>query len=190
MREDRTRAPALPVAELTHPAALAAMALLAVNDHLLKGAGILPGWLTGKLSDVAGVVFFPLLLTALLDTALWIANRVAAALGRPPRLDTALTVPKVVAACAVTAFALAAIQLSDTAVAAYRAFTGAFGFPAHVTQDPTDILALAFLAVPLWIGVRAARTARTPRSAPDATTPAAPDAGRPAPAGWNGIASN
>lgn len=38
---------------LLHPAFTGAVALLAVNDHLLKGHA--PGWLTGKLSDFAGV---------------------------------------------------------------------------------------------------------------------------------------
>ena len=34
---------------LLHPAWLAGVALLAVNDHLLKGSGLLPGLVTGKL---------------------------------------------------------------------------------------------------------------------------------------------
>ncbi|MFT3776498.1 MAG: hypothetical protein QM820_64985 [Minicystis sp.] len=51
--------------DLRRPLPLAAVAVLAVNDHVLKGAGILPGWLTGKLSDVAGLFFFPILLVAL-----------------------------------------------------------------------------------------------------------------------------
>lgn len=49
---------------ICHPVALAAVAVLAANDHLLKGSGLLPGALTGKLSDVAGLFFFPLLLSA------------------------------------------------------------------------------------------------------------------------------
>jgi len=43
---------------LLHPAVLAAIALFVVNDHVFKPAH--PGWLTGKLSDVAGLVFFTL----------------------------------------------------------------------------------------------------------------------------------
>jgi len=39
---------------LERPWFLAAVALLALNDHLLKGVG--PGWLTGKLSDFTGLV--------------------------------------------------------------------------------------------------------------------------------------
>ncbi len=51
--------------DLRHPLPLGAVALLSINDHLLKGAGLLPGWVTGKLSDVAGLFFFPVLLAAL-----------------------------------------------------------------------------------------------------------------------------
>jgi hypothetical protein len=48
---------------LLHPVALVAMIVLGVNDHWGKAAW--PGLVTGKLSDVAGLVFFPLLLQAL-----------------------------------------------------------------------------------------------------------------------------
>ncbi|MFT5682697.1 MAG: hypothetical protein ACI8RZ_003621, partial [Myxococcota bacterium] len=48
---------------LLHPVTLTAMALLAVNDHWAKYA--LTGVVTGKLSDFAGLVFFPLLLELL-----------------------------------------------------------------------------------------------------------------------------
>jgi hypothetical protein len=41
---------------------MAAILILGVNDHVLKGSGILPGVLTGKISDFAGLFFFPLLL--------------------------------------------------------------------------------------------------------------------------------
>src|SRR5690606_12557634 len=41
-----------PARPLRHPRFWAALALLVVNDHALKGAGVLPGALTGKLSDV------------------------------------------------------------------------------------------------------------------------------------------
>ncbi len=52
-------------AVFARPAPLAALLVLVVNDHVLKGAGVLPGWLTGKLSDVAGLFFFPVLLAHL-----------------------------------------------------------------------------------------------------------------------------
>jgi len=61
--------------DLCHPLPLAAVLVLAVNDHLLKGSDLLPGWLTGKLSDVAGLFFFPLLLGALARGAARIGAR-------------------------------------------------------------------------------------------------------------------
>ena len=54
------RSPNLPA--LAHPAALAAVGALLVNDHLLKAAW--PGWWTGKLSDFAFCVVAPLVIAA------------------------------------------------------------------------------------------------------------------------------
>ena len=54
----------------TRPLPLGAVIVLLVNDHWLKGAGLLPSWLTGKLSDVAGLFFFPILLATLARYAL------------------------------------------------------------------------------------------------------------------------
>jgi hypothetical protein len=50
---------------LLHPISLLSIALLVVNDHVLKSS--YPGLLTGKLSDVAGMIFFPLLLQAVYE---------------------------------------------------------------------------------------------------------------------------
>ena len=50
---------------MLHPLALISLVVLVLNDHLLKP--LTPGWLTGKLSDVAGLLFFPFLLLALVD---------------------------------------------------------------------------------------------------------------------------
>ncbi|HEU5057510.1 MAG TPA: hypothetical protein VFU21_13340, partial [Kofleriaceae bacterium] len=67
---------ALPAGELLEPVALGAVLLLVVNDWLLKGRA--PAALTGKLSDLAGLVAAPLIATAALDTALWAAARLGA----------------------------------------------------------------------------------------------------------------
>lgn len=56
--------PVLPIEEFLHPLPLLALAILGVNDQLLKGAGVIDGAITGKLSDITGLFFFPLLLTA------------------------------------------------------------------------------------------------------------------------------
>jgi hypothetical protein len=45
-----------------HPISLVAIALLVLNDHVFKSA--FHNALTGKLSDIAGMVFFPALLTS------------------------------------------------------------------------------------------------------------------------------
>jgi hypothetical protein len=48
---------------LAHPALTGAVAVLAVNDHVLKAH--LPGWWTGKLSDLAGVFLVTVALSVL-----------------------------------------------------------------------------------------------------------------------------
>jgi hypothetical protein len=50
---------------LLHPVALAAIAALVLNDHVLKAH--YPGLVTGKLSDFAGIVLAPLTTVATLD---------------------------------------------------------------------------------------------------------------------------
>jgi hypothetical protein len=139
---------------LAHPAALAALAVLAVNDHWAKGR--LPGWLTGKASDVAGMVFFPLVLWALIELGL-------RAFGQRERRPHHLYV-----SVAATAVVFAATNLSELAGGAYAWALAALQWPfraalhgelialspvAHVV-DPTDLVALPALAVALWIGRR------------------------------------
>jgi len=50
---------------LLHPVVVGSMLILAINDHWLKSAW--PGWITGKLSDCAGLVFFPVMLGFIAD---------------------------------------------------------------------------------------------------------------------------
>lgn len=140
---------ALPLGEFLHPIPLLAAAVLGVNDHVLKGSGLLPGWLTGKLSDLAGLLFFPLLATAAADTLLYgIARATGAA------IDFSLRRWKLFVAVAVTAAAFAALELSPAWQAFYVRTLGRLGFPSATTPDPTDLLALVMLA-PAWaLGVR------------------------------------
>src|SRR5690349_2000892 len=47
------------------PAAFwAALFVLVLNDHVLKGSGLVPAVITGKLSDFAGLIVAPVLLCA------------------------------------------------------------------------------------------------------------------------------
>lgn len=50
--------------ELLKPVPLFFAALLVLNDWFFKPHALLPSWATGKLSDIAGLYFFPLALSA------------------------------------------------------------------------------------------------------------------------------
>jgi hypothetical protein len=144
---------------LLHPVALAAIAVLVANDHWLKLRH--PGWLTGKLSDVAGLVFFPLLLVIVVDGAAARCNR------RLPR-----TLATVAIAAAVTAAGFALVKLAPWATEVYRQGLGALQWPAQLAwavahgaripgivavaavTDPSDLIALPFAAVAVWIARR------------------------------------
>ena len=63
-----------------HPVVLTALAIWLLNDHVLKARW--PGAVTGKLSDVAGLVAFPVLLAAGIEVAKTSAADVAAAIVR------------------------------------------------------------------------------------------------------------
>lgn len=136
----------------TRPLPLLATLLLVVNDHALKGAALLPTWLTGKLSDVAGLFLFPILLVGL-------ATQLLGARGRTTR-TAALAV-------GVTGLAFGAVKLSPAAcdwLSAHFATT---------TYDPTDLAALPSLALAYVYMIRTSRrssgagsgaTAPSPRS--------------------------
>jgi hypothetical protein len=113
-----------PARALLTPTWIGALALLVANDHWLKGSGLLPGVLTGKLSDFAGMLVAPTLLAALLGV----------------RSRGALL------ACHVAVGAVfTGIQLSTGFAAQWSALMGVFGHPWTITCDPTDLIALPFL---------------------------------------------
>lgn len=122
-----------------HPLFLAAVALLLLNDHWLKG--LHPGpWLTGKLSDVAWLVVSPVLLAAGL-ALLRLSGRAVRGL--------ALLIPAV---------AFTALQLWSPLGDTWVHWMGG-----HHVADPTDLLALpaVLLALIIW----RPRTHRTRSSA-------------------------
>jgi hypothetical protein len=155
--EDGPGARALPAGELLHPVPLAALLVLLVNDHVLKawagGEGI-GAAITGKLSDLGGLLFFPLLLTAALDLLLMLAAR----LGAP--VDFSLRRWKLVLACGSTAAAFLAIKVSGPAAEAVVEVLRHLGVAARIAVDPTDLLALPMIAVAYWLG--RAEIARVP----------------------------
>jgi hypothetical protein len=54
---------------LQHPITILSIIILIINDHVLKT--YYSSWLTGKLSDFAGLFFFPFLLTIVLSLIFW-----------------------------------------------------------------------------------------------------------------------
>lgn len=145
----RTPSPALQ--GLVHPVTLVALALWIINDHVLKGTG--PGWLTGKLSDVACLAVVPWMPLA------------AVALAR--RMEKAPSRRWLLSSCLFTGFVMLTINLFEPAASAYRyglttlqwpfqcAAALVMGhaqvplIPVHLTMDPTDVLTLPALLIPL-----------------------------------------
>jgi len=144
---------------LARPSAIAAIALLVVNDHVLKAA--YPGFVTGKLSDFAGMMFFPLLLAAACEQ-----------IGFRRGMTT------VVAATIATGLVFASIKLSPGAGEVYRIVLAALQWPfragfavlvgdpvpamghARLVTDRTDLIALVALAVPVTLALRADRVSQ------------------------------
>lgn len=124
---------------LTHPGWWCALGLLALNDHVLKGSGALPGALTGKLSDVAGMVAAPVLAAALLG---------------------ARTRRSVAGAFTLVAAGFAAIKVSHAASALYLGALALAGVHGHNAVDPTDLLALAALPLAWRLCVAAPKGSR------------------------------
>lgn len=147
---------ALPLGEFLHPLPLGALLLLALNDHVLKGRGLLPSVVTGKLSDFAGLLFFPLLLTTLADC---VALGVHRATGL--RLDFSLRRWKLGLALGVTALLFVPLKLPHPLLGLYtQAYVDALswlGFPSAVTCDPSDLLALVMLPAAWHLGMNEIR---------------------------------
>jgi hypothetical protein len=101
---------------------------------------------TGKLSDLTGLLFFPLLATAAIDCLLLPLSRLGA------RVDFTLRSSKVAASIAITAAIFSAIKLSAPANQAFVDLLDFFGLSAQVVLDPTDLLALPILWIPWRIG--------------------------------------
>lgn len=155
---------------LAGPLPLLAIALLILNDHVLKAR--VPGVATGKLSDLAGMVFFPLLLAAMAEHV-----------GLRRRGTVAI-------AAVATGTVFAAIKLWAPAGDLYRVGLAALQWPfralaasvtdtalpalgrAHLTTDLTDLVVLPALIVPVLLAgrtlTRLSRTEQDP-SCPEST---------------------
>ena len=125
-----------PLHALAHPLWWVAVIVLVVNDHLQKAALPDLGLLTGKLSDVAGLIVAPMLLAVLLRAR----SRSA------------------VAAChLVTGAVFAAINVSALAAGWFEMATALSPWPWAIMVDPTDLLALPALLLSWQVLGAAAR---------------------------------
>jgi hypothetical protein len=120
---------------LAHPGSVLALVVLVLNDHVLKQAW--PGWVTAKLSDVAGLVVAPLLLGALL------------ALVRAP-----WAMPLALAA---TGAGFVFCKTSSFGAEVTSRVWSLFGTPTMIRADVTDLLALPALYAAWRIHRSAAR---------------------------------
>ena len=117
---------------LVHPVTLAALVLLLVNDHVLKAAA--PGLLTGKLSDVAGLVMTPPVLAVMLAVgAPWLT----------PNIRAAVAVSTVGAG-------FAAVKASPPIAAHASTLWSVVNGPSVVRADMTDLVALPALGLAWW----------------------------------------
>jgi hypothetical protein len=148
-----------PADGLLHPVALGALLVLVVNDQVLKPAW--PSVVTGKLSDVAGLIVAPLALQAAWEFGQWLLGRWSGPSAR------ALAV-----AIAVVGVGFVLVQVWPPATDAYRGAMAlaqwpfrALGSilaggavpdlaPVRAVGDAEDLLALPALAVSWWVGSR------------------------------------
>src|SRR3972149_1579351 len=119
---------------LIHPTVLTSIAILVLNDHLLKSTH--PSWLTGKLSDFAGLFFFPFLLLAAFSILVNHTQVSSRTIG--------------LIAFAITGAWFALMKTTSWG----NAFTEdlllrLFGFTVEIALDPTDLIALVVL-LPAW----------------------------------------
>lgn len=154
-----------PADAASSPLALTALALLFVNDHDLKQRW--PGWLTGKLSDLAGLVLLPIVLLALLEQ---FRGRVSP------------TPWQARACCVVAGLGFVLLECWPPASLFFRATLGALQWPLRAllagravelrwvrhVADHDDLLALPALLLPWCYGTQRARLAAR-RGAPSET---------------------
>ncbi len=130
---------------MLQPAVLGALVLLLVNDHVLKdaAAGTAFDVVTGKLSDFAGLAFFPVLLLSLVEL---VTRKVPAS----KRV--------VVVSIVLTAVVFTLTKTWSPAADAYRLAIAVLQYPVHGrlievrhVVDPTDLVALPAVALALLV---------------------------------------
>jgi hypothetical protein len=119
---------------LLHPGFVCALIILALNDHWGKQAW--PCWLTGKLSDIAGAIVFPIVVATLCGRAY--SRHQALGLGS-----------------ALTAGLYLLKNLGEGGAGALSSLLSLALAGSHLTSDPSDLATLAATPVAWWISAHA-----------------------------------
>lgn len=127
---------------LAHPVSLGAVLVMALNDHVLKAE--FGTWWTGKLSDVAGLVFFPAVVAVVLAF-------VMPGSARPASADAFRRL--VVVATAVTGVGFAWVKATESGASIASELLSAISGPGVILADTTDLLALPALGLAVWVGL-------------------------------------
>ena len=117
---------------------------MVVNDWVLKPSTWVPGLLSGKLSDFAGLLFFPLLLSALFDCALLLLSRCGL------RVDFSLRRYKLLASNLLVGLCFTLTKLLPSAAEFLVELAALAGLNYSIAPDPSDLMALPVL----WISWR------------------------------------
>jgi hypothetical protein len=138
---------------LLHPLLLGSVVLWGLNDHLLKAA--FPGFVTGKLSDLAALAVAPVLVVGWVELL-------------SPQFVRRRALGIVVLASVLAATAMALINLVEVAAEAYRWTMGLMQWPYHwlafgdaagklgesraaLTMDVGDALTAPAALLPIWL---------------------------------------
>lgn len=150
---------------LLTPWALAAIAVMVINDHWLKA--LAPGLVTGKLSDMAGLAFFPLFLVELARLPGFVRRRHS---DRSLLLLTTL----------LTMLVFAAVKTVPLCAETYRVGLGLLQWPlralaallqhqpaphlkrVHLCRDATDLIALPFATIAVLVRQKVSTDRRSP----------------------------
>lgn len=146
---------AFPGDGLLHPAALIALILLIVNDHFFKHYA--PGFLSGKLSDVAGLFVAPLVLEAAYE---FVTSRRRRPLRPSFRVALACTLAVAVAFTLMETWTPASLAFRYGLALAQWPFRALFAgawvplVPVRHVADAEDLIALPALLGSLWLARR------------------------------------